>query len=570
MSTSPTAPAEGRPSSSKAGSSGSLQRGKACLNCRRRKMKCDGVRPTCGPCSHAGRSEDCEYADAQGRSRTQTLLDTIKRLETRIQELENPESTAPNVLLFDPLTQASPGHSPTGPASPAESSRGGPPTTIWDAEDLPADVGSELIDVFFQHVGHVPWFLHEARFRTSAALPPGSFDRPVPALLTAVHLWGIKFSDDDDLALHAPGILAQALSQIGHALAGAPSHSVVQVIQAHVLLSTYLYHTGRFVEGSVHTDAAAALAVHCHLHKLRSAQPTPPRATYMDPITVVLPEPRDQVEEGERINAFWVSFAQDRVWAVVLGVPTAIFDVDGVTQIDTPWPLDMDVYERGWLYPELRTSGTLKAFLNGLATGWPWENDSSLTELAKGSALLERATRLAASWRPELPDATGFYADFLALDTRIEEFKTGLCPIATLSTLPTAARQRLHATHCIAQCASIQLHAAFASQNSTSRTKCLEAGLAIIRTAAAARVSEFSFLDHGVAAIWAAVCRVLISEIITVRSLYVDPSALPLPGREAELFAALDELQATMAHFAPTSALMNYQLGRIQQERIAV
>lgn len=225
----------------------------------------------------------------------------------------------------------------------------------------------------------------------------------------------------------------------------------------------------------------------------------------------------------------------------------------------------------------MRTSGTLKAFLNGLATGWPWETDTNLTQLAKASALLERATRLAASWRPELPDAAGFYADFVSLDTRIEEFKTELCPIATLSTLPVAARQRLHATHCIAQCASIQLHAAFASQNSTSRTKCLEAGLAIIRTAAAASVTEFTFLDHGVAvclhssepvrsdtsfaqAMWAAVCRVLISEIITARSLYVDPSALPLPGREVELFAALDELQAIMAHFAPTSALMSTSL----------
>ena len=56
---------------------------------------------------------------------------------------------------------------------------------------------------------------------------------------------------------------------------------------------------------------------------------------------------------------------------------------------------------------------------------------------------------------------------------------------------------------------------------------------------------------------WAAVCRVLINEIITVRSLYADPAAMPQPGREAELFAALDELQATMAHFAPTSALMS-------------
>ena len=72
-------------------------------------------------------------------------------------------------MLFDPRTQASPGHSPTGPASPAESesywssaypsswqitdptqlvgSRG-PPTTIWDAEDLPADVAFELLSIF--------------------------------------------------------------------------------------------------------------------------------------------------------------------------------------------------------------------------------------------------------------------------------------------------------------------------------------------------------------------------------------------------------------------------------------
>ena len=147
----------------------------------------------------------------------------------------------------------------------------------------------------------------------------------------------------------------------------------------------------------------------------------------------------------------------------------------------------------------MRTSGTLKAFLNGLPTGWPFERDSSLTQLAKGSALLERATRLAASWRPELPDAAGFYADFIALDTRIEEFKAALPPTATLSNLSVANRQRLHATHCITQCASIQLHAAFANQNSTSRTKCLDAGLTIVRTAAAARVSEFTFLDHGVA-----------------------------------------------------------------------
>ncbi|VDB94148.1 unnamed protein product [Peniophora sp. CBMAI 1063] len=118
---------------------------------------------------------------------------------------------------------------------------------------------------------------------------------------------------------------------------------------------------------------------------------------------------------------------------------------------------------------------------------------------------------------------------------------------------------------------SNELHAAFANQNSASRHKCLEAGLAIILAGAAARILEFPFVDHGVAAMWAAVCRVMINEIITVRSLYLDPSVLTVPVLgEAELLAALDELQVAMAHFAPSSALMNYQLGRIQQERIAV
>ena len=121
-------------------------------------------RPVCGPCEHAGRGDDCEYADAQGRSRTQTLLDTISRLETRVQELESPSTVGPNVPLFEPR-QGSPGPTLTGPASPADSEfyrssafplswqitdptqllgSHAPPTTIWDAEDLPADASSEL------------------------------------------------------------------------------------------------------------------------------------------------------------------------------------------------------------------------------------------------------------------------------------------------------------------------------------------------------------------------------------------------------------------------------------------
>ncbi|KAI0028440.1 hypothetical protein K488DRAFT_27143, partial [Vararia minispora EC-137] len=582
------------PGSSKGSTSSALQRGKACLNCRRRKMKCDGVRPVCGPCDHAGRGDDCEYTDGQGRSRTKMLEETIGRLEARIHELENPDNSAPNVMLHDPqktIQMSSPvsysGHqSPTGAHSSAPSPVGsefyyqastfpipwqtadatqisglrGASSHVsgWDPDDLPPNVAAELTDIFFQNTGQLPWFLHQARFRERLALPSGSFGRPISALLSITYLWGIKFASTDVWATYEPGFLSQALSDIGHALAGQPSHHIVQVIQAHVLLATYLYHVGRFLEGRHHTDAAASLAIHCRLHKIRSAQPTRTHVSYMDPVEIALPEPRDQIEEGERINAFWTAFEQDRVWAVVLGVPTVIFDVDGAgTQIDTPWPLEMEVYEQGQIYPDLRTSGTLKNFFGGINSSWPWEINSALTQLCKASALFERATRLAVSWRPVLPSANAYYTEFVSLDSRIEEFKATLAPLESFAQLRAVEIQQAYTVHCIAQSATIQLHAAFAGQTTASRTKCLNAAFAILHLGTAAQVHNFAFLDHAAGSMWAAVCRVLINEIITLRSQYVDPSIPAIPGREAELISALDQLQASMAAFAPTSALMS-------------
>jgi hypothetical protein len=60
------------------------------------------MRPVCGPCSRANRPDDCEYTDGQNRSRTQMLEDTIAQLETRIHELEHPNSAPTSVMLHDP------------------------------------------------------------------------------------------------------------------------------------------------------------------------------------------------------------------------------------------------------------------------------------------------------------------------------------------------------------------------------------------------------------------------------------------------------------------------------------
>lgn len=62
-------------------------------------QKCDGVRPVCGQCTSKNRPDDCEYTTGQGLTRSQMLEENIALLESRIKELENPDTTAPSVKL---------------------------------------------------------------------------------------------------------------------------------------------------------------------------------------------------------------------------------------------------------------------------------------------------------------------------------------------------------------------------------------------------------------------------------------------------------------------------------------
>ncbi|KAF9265865.1 hypothetical protein L218DRAFT_897761 [Marasmius fiardii PR-910] len=68
-----------------------LQRGLACLSCRKRKLKCDGKRPVCSSCVKMKREGECEYEDKKQKSRTQKLKEKLAMLEERIRELEGPE-----------------------------------------------------------------------------------------------------------------------------------------------------------------------------------------------------------------------------------------------------------------------------------------------------------------------------------------------------------------------------------------------------------------------------------------------------------------------------------------------
>ncbi|THH18650.1 hypothetical protein EW146_g2366 [Bondarzewia mesenterica] len=546
-------------------------------------QKCDGVRPVCGPCSRASRPGDCEYTDGQGRSRTQVLEENIAHLEARIHELENPGSTPPSIVLHDPhaayhIEAESPAVDTTSKVStrfthlhthaeqtPATGARGSQSMEydIWrDSDEPPMQIAQSLLDVFFQHSSQLGWFLNITRFRHAILLPPGNGNRPLPVLISAVYLWGMSFSrmtPHGDFTAQQDIFLSRARTQLGHPMTGSSSHRILQTIQANVLLAVYLFNSGAFLEGRLYCDSSASLVMSCGLHRIRSEQLGRAFNNPIDTIDLTLPEPRDQVEEGEHINAFWTVFSMDRCWAVALQVPTIISDSDmHGSQIDTPWPLEMETYEKGQIYPNLRTSGTVRNFLGGINTGWPWEPQSLLAQISKASALFERATRLAACWRPVIPDINAFYADFMSLDQRIDDLKSQLFPLENLGRVLSESdvTRSLHMAHCLAHSATIQLHAAFAPQNSASRSKCLTAATAVLRANADARIHESFFNNPLLGTVWVAVCRVFIDEIVSLRSFRID-SAPALPGHEAEIRIAVEQLQTVMAVSAPTSALMN-------------
>ena len=163
---------------------------------------------------------------------------------------------------------------------------------------------------------------------------------------------------------------------------------------------------------------------------------------------------------------------------------------------------------QGQILPNLRTSGTVRSFFSGMNNGWPWENHNPLTQVSKAAALFERAARLAATWRPgalafafrnmplliggseEIQNFRSFYSDFVAVDQRIDEFKSQLTPLDRVSAHSVPL---VHLAYCLSNGATIQLHATFSSQNTGSRAKCLSAALAIVRANQGAQAQEYAY-----------------------------------------------------------------------------
>ncbi|KAL0577822.1 hypothetical protein V5O48_004150, partial [Marasmius crinis-equi] len=446
-------------------------------------------------------------------------------LENRIKELQNPNASR-SVQLVNPYSGQAQAQRPS-------------------YENPPPEIQRILLNAVLTQSFNIGFFLNPSRFweAVMSDSSSGHPERPTEGLLTVVNLLGLHLSRPQDAQIQP--LLNSSLQQVSNMLNSTHPSRIIHGIQAEVLLSTYFFDTGRVVEGQYHLDAAVSLAIGVGLHQIRSGR-TRRSATS-------LPPPRDAIEEGERINAFWTVYMLSAVWGVALGSAesTSVFEGNGGT-VDTPWPLDMVDYEKHGIPRGLIGTSTVQNFLSQGQSG----NDrvSSVNALsAQASVLLHSAGDLTTRFRSDISgsERRRLLETFSSLDNLIDSFiDSRLPPMDGLDPTSRVFGAAL-LSHTLAYAACIQLHSPFVDRDPSSMAKSLaaaEASVALLR-----RASSASFVSPIMAMLWVSAGRVILKELARLRR-----SRRGAGGneREGELLRELERLIEAMMVFAERSVLM--------------
>ncbi|KAI0825656.1 hypothetical protein BC629DRAFT_1434266 [Irpex lacteus] len=526
------------------GSSRQLERGKACLRCRRRKMRCDGQRPTCDQCMRSN-ILDCEYTD-EGLTASQILEQNITALEARIRQLEGDPGS---VLLHDPQTMG--GTSQTRSASPEQSAT------------HTAQRNRRIIQAFINYAPNFGFFLHLPRFLEQLkASIPHTAQSPLPeSLVYAVYLVGMLLAtsgsggDGDEFNRDLPRVLERVQQALS---ASIDSSKTLYVLQAEVLLTAYMFHTNKRTAGHYHAAAAMSIAVGSKLHKIRSAEWADVGAAVVPDPEVQLFPPVDDVEEGERVRAFWTIFSLDRCLSVTFHSPSLLTQHGtAATRVDAPWPLEMSEYEQHLLMPQGNTSArTVEQFLDGLTTDSA--NQSLLALRAKAAILFERSSQLAERWNP---NDLNFQAQFVSLDTRIEQLKAVLPALDDISADRTRSQQlrELLVIYTLNYTAKLQLHARLEPTWDVDRSKALNAAVSAARLLQTINVGHLKFVDPLMGMLWALIGRTLSDALVKLKqhvrcdmlpSVTVSPQEIMVTTSLTSVLDAMDALRENCAFIA--------------------
>ncbi|KAJ7897421.1 hypothetical protein B0H13DRAFT_2032915 [Mycena leptocephala] len=436
-------------------------------------------------------------------------------------------------------------------------------------EEPPSDVAERLVDAFLDNFSQVGFFLNGSTFRRSAllAVPSRCHDRPLSALLSAVYMWGSRFSQSPRHPVYnEDAFLVCTLQNLQQDLGGNHPHRVMHGIQAEILLSLYYLTLGRPVEGIHHSGAAVSLAISAGLHFINSESsiftvPPGPDTSF--------PPPSNGLEMVEQINAFWTVMIVNNHWVVAYGSPSAIPYCD--MPIDTPWPIDLDGSVSSDLFnPTVGGGGgTVSKFLSGLSIESGFSSELALH--AKASILLEQAITFSARYAGNSPlgefleGTTSDDTAFDSLDALLEQFMLSL-PLGFEPRCVDKSTHRLLVTQTLTHVAIIRLHAHRVRTSEASRRKYMTAALTVVHIVNNTDFSKWRHIDPIMGVLWTTVCDVFVGELSNMES----GGVVALTEQYQDLTWCLETILSTMRAFAGCSPLIEHSCAHVQETYGAV
>ncbi|KAF2832987.1 binuclear zinc transcription factor [Ophiobolus disseminans] len=336
----------------------------ACVLCRKRKLKCDGTRPTCGTCNRL--SHDCAYDEVRKKSGPKRGY--VKLLEQRLQQVEHllknqdaPETTkdasrqdTASAYVATTLQQALPNsgdylntqdriQDPQTSGAETLQNGGTVPNTAdadfpWEMIGLgleeplpPQDVMDELYQIYFTKIHLSMPLIHRPRFLAALNLAPHM--RP-PVCLRYI-MWTLAASATDKYEGLQEHFYQRArkYAQMDEMKGHGESTITLAHCQAWILICTYEFKQMYFPRAWLSAGRAVRLAQMMQLHRLDGVG--------LD-VKQCLPPPKDWTEREERRRTFWMAFCIDRYASIGTGWPMTIDERD----ITTNLPASEDAYEK--------------------------------------------------------------------------------------------------------------------------------------------------------------------------------------------------------------------------------
>ncbi|KAI0093808.1 hypothetical protein BDY19DRAFT_919028 [Irpex rosettiformis] len=574
-----------------------LQRGKACLSCRKRKMKCDGTRPVCSQCTKANREAECQYHDKKQVSRTEMLRAKMAKLEERLRQLENEQSVASSSstsdtqspepssssLMADGIFLMPPGMVPPNSSASPESDQQSPFVGLaapYSADQLwssawsdnfselsialhdpqssnsflpissprsPPTSGSpafsheddlyshshQLLDIFLKHRHQCAFDLHIGRFRASLSAPSAQ-QQPHQALLDAMCLMGCYFSHLVQHAAQEPQYLQNALSGISTALQH--NDRLVQIVQASCLIAVYFFSRGRVLEGYYHSSTAARLAVSLGLHQIK------PEDWY-----------QHHLDASAASQLSFISFKPS------LQLTPSRDALESAERVATFW--QVFVVDRAWSVasglpaalpdddsPRARIQTSLPTSINDSSYGASIDSltGSDVEKLipswnATSVALFERTYRF--SSKSFQTDGV-FREEHRRLDLSLSQFANSLPPLSSLMFRDhySPADIALLTVHTLMNTAIIHLHRDFLQRDQSSYQRCVSAAHSITKAVRELNDAEYEYLNPIFSTCWRCAAHVYL-QTLTMQRSQIMPNGALIDGIQAELSTLLHAMR---------------------------